>query len=58
MMDVMLGMKLQESLSDRDESASNEDDDLVDVGPGAKRLRTARASACGISRRWRRMSSF
>ena len=50
MMDVMLGMKLQESLSDRDESASSEDDDLVDVGPGAKRLRTARASACSISR--------
>ena len=25
MMDVMLGMKLQESLSDRDESASSED---------------------------------
>ena len=58
MMDVMLGMKLQESLSNRDESASSEDDDLVDVGPGAKRLRTARASACSISRRWRRMSSF
>ena len=44
--------------NDRDESASSEDDDLVDVGPGAKRLRTARASACSISRRWRKMSSF
>ena len=43
---------------DRDESASSEDDDLVDVRPGAKCLRTARASACSISRRWRRMSSF
>ena len=57
-MDVMLGMKLQENLSDRDENASSEDDNLVDVGPGAKRLRTVRASACSISRRWRRMSSF
>ena len=43
---------------DRDESASSEDDDLIDVRTGAKCLRTARASACSISRRWRRMSSF
>ena len=46
---------------ERDESASSEDDDLlqvVDVRPGAKCLQTARASACSISRRWRRMSSF
>ena len=43
---------------ERDESASSEDDDLVDVRPGAKCLRTARANACSISRRWRRMSSF
>ena len=43
---------------ERDESASSEDDDLVDVRPGAKCLQTAIASACSISRRWRRMSSF
>ena len=30
---------------DRDESAGNEDNDLVDVRPGAKCLQTARASA-------------
>ena len=42
----------------RDESASSEDDDLVDIRPGAKCLLTARASAYSISRRWRRMSSF
>ena len=35
MMDVMLGMKLQESLSNRDKNASSEDDNLVDETPGA-----------------------